>query len=254
MEKINPNLSGVLGFGHVGKAIAKLYPAPKIKDRTRDDGLKGADVLNVCIPYFQDFVKMVVNEILLINPKLVIIHSTVAPGTTKKIQARLAVITEKSKTLVVHSPVRGVHPNLYEGVKTFTKYIGADVLEAGIMAEQHFRDIKLKPKAFGPSIITELGKLLSTTYYGLCIAFHGEMRKMCTTYKIPFDQVATHFNETYNKGYAKLEKSNVIRPVLHSPPPEGIGGHCIIENARVLDEIFNSKALDLILSYAPKGE
>ena len=243
MEKIDPKKAGVLGYGHIGKAIAKLYPNPKIKDINKNDGLKGIDVLNVCIPWSKNFIEIVKKEITEDQPKLTIIHSTVAPLTTKTIGG-----------MVVHSPVRGVHPHLYEGIKTFIKYIGADVLEAGIMAEEHFRDLKIKPKAFGPSVITELGKLLSTTYYGLCIAFHGEMNKMCMKYKIPFEQVAKHFNQTYNEGYAKLEMPNVIRPVLYSPPPEGIGGHCIIENARVLDEIFDSKALDLILNYAPKGE
>jgi len=230
--------AGIIGYGQIGKAIAKFYEDPKIKDLERDDNLKGVDVLNICIPYNEDFVKIVKKEIAEIKPKLTIIHSTVEPGTTKKIGG-----------MVVHSPVRGVHPYLYEGIKKMTKYIGADVLEAGVMAEEHIRSLGIKPKAFGPSIITELGKILSTTYYGLCIAWHGEMKKVCDSLKVDFSQAVTHFNKTYNEGYTKLGMENVVRPVLYPPKNNKIGRHCIIPNAKILKKYLDSEAIDLILKY-----
>jgi len=230
--------AGILGYGHIGKAIAKFYKNPRIKDKNDITNFRGIDVLNICIPYSTEFEKIVKKEIEKAEPKLTIIHSTVAPGTTKNIGG-----------MVVHSPVRGIHPYLYEGIKTFTKYIGADILEAGILTENHFREIGLKPKAFGPSIITELGKLLSTTYYGLCIAFHGEVKKLCDKYKVPFEQVMNDFTETYNEGYKKLNKENVIRPILTPPKNDTIGGHCVIENTKILQNYMESEALDLILKY-----
>jgi len=240
MEKLKT--AGIIGYGQIGKTIAKFYNSPKIKDLNRNDNLKGVDVLNICIPYSEDFIKIVKKEIAEIKPKLTIIHSTVEPGTTKKIGG-----------MVVHSPIRGVHPNLYEGIKKMVKYIGADILEAGIMAEEHIRNLGIEPKAFGPSIITEMGKLLDTTYYGLCIAWHGEAKKICDKFKIPFEQAMTHFNETYNEGYIKLGKKNVVRPVLYPPKDNIIGRHCIIPNAKILKKHFNSEALDLILKYNKNG-
>lgn len=233
---------GILGYGQIGKAIAQLYTDPKIKDKNRDDGLKGVDVLNVCIPYDENFVEIVKKEIAEIKPKLTIIHSTVDIGTTKKIGG-----------MVVHSPVRGVHPDLFPGIKKMVKYIGADILEAGIMAEEHFRALGLKPKAFGPSDITELGKILSTSYYGVCIAWHGEMKKVCDKHKIPFEQAVTHFNETYNEGYTKLGKPNVVRPILYPPKDNRIGRHCVIPNAKILKNHLESEAIDLILKYNQDG-
>jgi len=70
---------GILGYGEVGKAIAKFYNNPKIKDIDRDDGLKGVDILHVCIPYSDKFADIVKKEIKNIKPKLTMIHSTVAP-------------------------------------------------------------------------------------------------------------------------------------------------------------------------------
>jgi len=236
--KINQKI-GILGYGEVGQAVAKFYKNPKIKDLNRDDGLKGADILHICLPWSNKFVGIVRRKIKEIKPKLAIIHSTVAPGTTKKIGGN-----------VVHSPVRGIHPNLYEGIKTFVKYIGADNKKSGETAKRHLESLKIKTKVLYPSVVTEIGKLLDTSYYGLCIAWHGEMKKICDRYGIDFEKAVTDFNQTYNDGYIKLAKKNVVRPVLH-PPKGGITGHCIIPNAEIIGKYFKSKALDLILEYKP---
>ena len=150
--------------------------------------------------------------------------------------------------MTVHSPIRGVHPHLFKGIKTFVKYIGADNKKAGKEAQKHLESLGIKTKIFMPSITTELGKLFDTAYYGICIAWHGEVKKICDEAGIDFEKAVTDFNETYNKGYKKLGKTNVIRPVLY-PPKEGIGGHCICENAEILKKYFKSQTLDLILKY-----
>lgn len=241
---------GILGYGEVGQAMAKFYKRPKIKDLKIDDGLEGVEVLHICIPLSDNFLKIAKKEIGAIKPKLVIIHSTVAPGTTKKL---FLSVKKKLGVLIVHSPVRGVHPNLYEGVKTFIKYIGADNKKAGEAAKKHLESLGIKTKVFMPSATTEIGKLLDTSYYGLCIAWHGEMKKICDKVGVDFEKAATDFNKTYNEGYKKLGMPNVTRPVLY-PPKSGIGGHCILPNAKILKKYFKSRALDLILEYAPEKE
>jgi len=233
---------GILGYGEVGQAIAKFYKKPKIKDLTVDNGLKGVEILHVCLPWFPNFVKIVKKEIKEIKPKLTIIHSTIAPGTTKKLGK-----------MVVHSPIRGIHPRLYRGIKTFVKYIGADNKKAGELAKKHLESLGIKTKVFYPSITTEIGKLLDTSYYGACIAWHGEMKKICDKYKVDFEKAVTDFNETYNQGYRKLKKSNVIRPVLYPPNPS-IGGHCICSNAEILKKSCKNEFLDLILKYKSKNK
>jgi len=238
--KRNNNKVGILGYGEVGQAIAKFYKTPKIKDLTRDDRLEGVKILHVCIPWSKNFVKIVKKEIKKTKPELVIIHSTVAPGTTKKIGK-----------IAVHSPVRGMHPDMYLGIKTFVKYVGADNKKVGESAKKHLESLGIKIRLFMPSETTEIGKLLDTTYYGLIIAWHGEMKKLCDKYKVDFEKAVADFNKTYNEGYAKLGKKNVIRPVLY-PPKNGITGHCICENAKVLKKHFKSQAINLVLRYREK--
>ncbi len=249
-NKSNKMKIGILGYGEIGKVMEKIYLdfedyEIKIKDLDRDDGFENIEILNICIPYSNEFIKIVSREIKKFRPKLTIIHSTVNQGTTLEISNSVP-----KDSYIVHSPVRGVHPKLYEGIKTFVKYVGGDSTEGKNKAEEHLKSLGLKVKVLENSLTTELGKLLDTTYYGLLIAWHGEMKELCDEKNVNFEEVATEFNKTYNEGYKQLGMENVIRPVLYPPKKNKIGGHCIISNARILNEIFDSEALDLILKYS----
>ena len=241
-------LTGIIGYGEIGKSIEKLYVdfPDKFVIRKKDvnwaDNLDGIEILNVAVPFIENFVDIVCKEIIKYSPKLTIIHSTVSPGTTKK-------IGELTNKLVVHSPVIGVHPNLCEGIKTFTKYVGHDKCTSGELEaiKQHFDDLELNYELIPSSQSTELAKLLSTTYYGLCIAWHGEMQKLCSQFDVDFDFI-NNWTENYNKGYIALGKENVVRPVLF--PPDRIGGHCVVPNTKILSELMESEAFKLILKYS----
>lgn len=223
---------GILGYGEVGRAMAKFYAQPLIKDRDRDDFAgRHLDVLHVCIPDSESFVDIIGKIIKSTKAQLVIIHSTVAVGKTKKLFAKFK--------NVVHSPIRGIHPYLYEGIKTFTKYIGTDNQSLGERAARHLRSIGIKHvKVVTPSATTELGKLLDTTYYGLCIAYHAYANKLCYKVGADFDGAMTDFNNSYNVAYKKLGKKNVIRPVLYPPQGNKITGHCVTQNAEIIQKIF----------------
>jgi UDP-N-acetyl-D-mannosaminuronate dehydrogenase len=239
---------GILGYGEIGSSIEKCYLGKGfkivIKDLNRDDGFDNIDVLNVCIPFIdkESFAEVVCENVQRFNPKLTIIHSTVVPETTKFINDRLP------NNYIVHSPVRGVHPNLLAGLKTFVKYIGSDCNKASKICENHYQELGIKHETFKSSVNTELAKILSTTYYGVCIAFHAEMNKLCEKFDADFEEVCTKWNETYNEGYIKLGMANVVRPVLY-PPGDKIGGHCVVPNAELVNSFFRSEAIDLILKY-----
>lgn len=238
MEDNNKKI-GVLGYGEVGKAIASFYTDPLIKDIARDDFADAQlDVLHVCIPYqsreqFIDQVKFIIERNA--QGALVIIHSSVGVGITEAIGA--------FHKMVVHSPVRGVHPNLKEGIQVFVKYIGADFSGAGRIAHEHFAEIGINTTVVYKTAATELMKLLDTTYYGLCIAFHDYAAKLCEHSGVSFEMVMKDANETYNKGYASLGKGNVVRPVLYPPEDSKIGGHCVIPNAGILLAEYGDDAI-----------
>ena len=231
---------GIIGYGEIGSSLAKVYQAKDFVPMIRDidiNTIRGEiDVLNICLPYGEEFVNIVNDYIDEYLPKITIIHSTVPVGTTKQI-----------KRPCVHSPVRGIHPNLKEGIEKFVKFIGYNNDVDLALTEEHYRELEIIFYPVKNSDSSELAKLTSTTYYGLCIAWHGEMKKMCDKHGIDFD-VINKWTQSYNLGYYGLDMQQVIRPNLY-PPENGIGGHCVIPNTELLAEEFKSKALDLILEY-----
>ena len=234
---------GIVGYGEIGSSIAKVYRCldgftVKVVDPSHNlnDNIKGVEILNICIPFVKDFVSVVKNYITQSNPRYTIIHSTIAPGTTKLIGGK-----------VCHSPMRGLHPNLDSGMKTFLKYIGPEDEESAHLYKKHLNDIGIKAHVCKDSKTTEYAKLLDTTYYGVCIAFHADVAQLCDSENMDFKEVMTLYNQSYNEGYMKLCKDNVFRPVLY--PTKKIGGHCVVPNAKILQQYMNTKTVQSILDY-----
>ena len=258
---------GIVGYGEIGRAIKQLYSKRPpnflfkwtdasvcIKDLCNiyDDVIKDCDYLHVCIPYSDDFVDQICECIEKENPKNVIIHSTVQVGTTRKIVEQSGLIN------ICHAPVRGVHPNLNKGLKTFLMYLGYDETQHATKdfiyeVRRLLASIQISTKTVNKFETSELAKLASTSYYGMCIAFHAEINSLCDEMGLSFEEVMTEWNKQYNEGYTKLGMDHVVRPVL-SPPDKKIGGHCIIPNAKLLKDFYyrtmQTKELpDFILKY-----
>jgi len=128
-----------MGMGEVGKALKEVLETQKDdKVFTFDIESPGnrnygsINVLHICFPYSKNFVDEVVHYICDYDTALVIIHSTVEVGTTRKIRGKVG-------GCVVHSPVRGKHPNMVEGLKIFVKYIGTDNEEEGTLAKGRWK-------------------------------------------------------------------------------------------------------------------
>lgn len=247
MQKTKINI-GIIGIGEIGTAVSQLYDNEQytvlLKDLEVDDKLEDYDLefLHICIPYTDSFEYIVSEYIKSYSPTNVIIHSTVKVGTTASL------IAKTNHLNIFHSPVRGVHPNLLEGLKTFSKYLGVEeVTDCALNTLTHIGALGLDVCMVSPAATSELAKLLSTSYYGLCIAWHGEMKQICDSAGVDFGLAVTEWTNTYNDGYTKLGMGNVRRPVL--TPPEKIGGHCVIPNAEILKTQFGSDCLDLILKW-----
>jgi 3-hydroxyisobutyrate dehydrogenase-like beta-hydroxyacid dehydrogenase len=234
---------GIIGYGEVGSALESVYKdfnvSPKIYDlsKSKSDDLSNVDLLNICIPYSEDFVPLINSYITKYSARMTVIHSTVKPGTTGKIQGKVA-----------HSPIRGVHPNLKKGITTFMKYIGSEDNSCAEEYSRHLRDMGINNYICKNSVTTEIAKLLDTFYYGVCIAVHSEALEISKKSNVDFDEIMTIYNTSYNEGYMALGKQNVIRPVLYGT--DRIGGHCIVPNAKLLNEFFESPLIDAILKFA----
>lgn len=222
----------VIGYGEVGKALVRVlsteYQVHVIDleaEDVFDPGPRG-QVMHICFPWTEDFHKIVRDYMLEHKPHLVIVHSTVPVGTCDKLG-------------VVHSPIRGIHPDLEGGIMNFVKYFGG---RRARKASHIFQNLGIETHVKRHAKEIEALKLWSTTQYGMMIVLQKAIYKWCKQNKVDFETVYTHGNETYNEGYEKLRIYEVIRPILKNMKGP-IGGHCIVSN---LDLLGSNDITDLI--------
>lgn len=217
----------VIGLGEIGTAIHKVLECDGID---KDEKAPQTDYIrmHICIPYSDQFVEIVKEYQSIYEPHVTVIHSTVPIGTSDKLKA-------------VHSPVRGVHPNLEQGVRQFVKMFGG--VDAPFAASE-FAKKGVKVRVTPNARDTEAGKIWSTTQYGAQIALQKEIYAFCEEHGLDFDIVYTEFNRTYNQGYDELGLTQFKRPVLKNVPGP-IGGHCVVPNCKLIDSQTPNKILEI---------
>jgi len=113
----------------------------------------------------EKFVDIVANYAKQFKPKLVIINSTVPPGTTKKAQ--------QAAHALLPLAARGVHKSpehMKWEMRRWTKYVGGANAKATKATRKHFEKMGLKVKTLKSCTETELAKLFETTYRAWMIA------------------------------------------------------------------------------------
>jgi len=240
----------ILGLGEIGQALFALFQERKNRfdvygldlDETKMRQLGQSrkkipnqiDTMHVCLPCGcqEKFLDTVIDYINEFKPKLVIINSTVPPGTTMK-------AAEKCNCLVAHSPSRGVHKSakymIWE-MKRWTKYVGGANPAASEAASVHFEKLGLKVKVLKSCKETELAKLFETTYRSWMIACFQEMHRIARAFGADFDETVDFLEDTHRLRFD--------RPVMF---PGVIGGHCLIPNTELLLDAYDSEFLRLIL-------
>lgn len=212
----------IIGAGEVGAAVAKVLGCDLV-DITHQN--RHVDQLHICFPHDDHFDGEIARYRTLFDPQLVVIHSTVPVGTTRRHGA-------------VHSPVRGRHPHLTESLTTFVKFFAG---HGACLAANRWP---------GPVEVidnpdeTEAGKLWELVQYGLQIAVEKEIHGWCEQASLQPEVVYRRFAETYNAGYTALDAPRFVRPVLDHIPGR-IGGHCIIQNAPLVDHRLARLLVDL---------
>jgi len=217
----------LLGYGEVGKAIYE-----NLKDKHEIDiislgfeqltrPIEENCVLLVSIPYNDQFVKTVKEYQDKINPQATIIFSTVAIGTSAELKA-------------VHSPIEGKHPDLAKSFKIMKRWLGG----YNPVASQFFFDAGIKVMDVPKPEYTEFLKMRSTSVYGLNIEFARYCKGVSENLGMPFDLTKDYDND-YNELYTSMDMKRYGRYVLDAPTGP-IGGHCVIPNAKILDNQYPS--------------
>ena len=222
----------ILGMGEVGETLFDLLvdrkfdcigidlDDSKCKNYTENEIIENPQYLHVCLPgeleKFTDIVIEWINKIK--NIQVVVIHSTVKPGTTKTVQ-------ERSSIPILFSPVRGVHRRFLDDIKKYTKFISFDGTEINSKIKKDLENRFEKVDWMSTTKTAELAKILvDTTYYGWLINYAQITKMICEKENVDFDEMWKFADE--------IHENLGNRPKMF---PGIIGGHCVIPNLNLVE-------------------
>lgn len=233
-------LHAIIGAnGQIGSCVSGFLQRNNETNVIKVDlGMKYApekvDLMHVCIPYSDKFVTTVKQYDDEFHPTYVIIYSTVLPGTTELIGDHAC-----------HSPVEGRHPDLLEGFLTFDRFVGGKACD---YVGGFFEDAGLCVQTWKDAKVTELGKILSTTRYGVNLAFAKAEKDLCDQFGVNFQDAVLQYQRMYNSGYMALGESRFIQPMLTAPEGK-IGGHCVVPNAKLLAQVSDNPMIRSVATF-----
>lgn len=215
------------GLGEIGNPILKLISKsilatgydinPKLMDekKFKDNDKVATRFLHICIPFTQKFVENVLSLTTRFNPEGIVIHSTISPGTTNKIQSKLSIP-------VIYSATRGVHKRMLYDLKRYTKFYAIEpnapnAKWASFAYSRLMKQSGVKPKQMSTPITLELAKIVvDTSYYGWLINYAQLSNMIAIKHKVNYDEMWSFADE--------IQKFLGNRPKMF---PGFIGGHCL---------------------------
>src|SRR5262249_50987356 len=136
----------VVGMGEVGQPLFRILTSSFdcIAVDIQPVNIAGkCDVIHICYPFqIPDFIGTTVKYIRKYDPELTVIHTTVAPGTTRKVHDRL-----RCKS-VVYSPVRGKHARMQQEMLFYKKFVAGFDPDAVNEARRHFEAAGMQTEVF----------------------------------------------------------------------------------------------------------
>ena len=232
----------VVGLGEIGLPILKLFSKKEtIVGYDLDENLMNMNkfkklenystsFLHITIPVNSKFQSNVMKIYKKFNPECIVIHSTIGPGTTEKLQKKLNVP-------IIYSATRGVHKRMLKDLKRYTKFFSiSKSAPRKTWAVSNFRSkfqkIGVKTKKMSKPETLELAKIVCDTSYLGWLVNYAQISNV----------IAKEFNVNYDEMW---EFSDEIHKILGNRPkmfPGFIGGHCVIPNL----ELIHNQTLDLI--------
>ena len=226
----------VAGLGEIGEPIRKLFSKklttvgydinPSLMDVKKFQKFENMDTLflHICIPFSKKFVSNVQKLTQKFQPEILVIHSTISPNTTLKLQKQLDLP-------VIYSATRGIHKRMNRDLKRYTKFFSIyDFAPNSKWAVRTFknkmRKCGIKNKQMSQPITLELAKIVcDTSYYGWLINYAQISKIVADKFDVDYDEMWTFSDEIH-----KFLKN---RPKMF---PGFIGGHCVIPNLDLIDD------------------
>jgi UDP-N-acetyl-D-mannosaminuronate dehydrogenase len=231
-QRLLPGRTLVVGIGEVGGALAEVLDRtePVLRhDLERRDFADPVSVMHICIPFKNsaDFERIALSYIERFKPGLTIINSTVIPGTTRSVASACGLP-------VAFSPIRGKHARMTHELIQYVKFVAAPDRSIANLAESHFSRVGFTARTMDNVESLELAKLAETTYFGLLIAFAQELNRY-----------AAKIGGNYEEAIGFFEEVEFLPRRRYFPG--FIGGHCVVANIGLLEQVAPSLLLDAIV-------
>ena len=232
----------VAGLGEIGSPILKLLSKKynvvgfdidkKLMKNTKSQKSQKyqTSFLHITIPVSQKFDSSVILLFKKFMPECIVIHSTISPGTTERLQKHLPIP-------IIYSATRGVHKRMLSDIKRYTKFFtiskNAPKKQWAIKTySTKMKNCGVKTKQMSKPKTLELAKILcDTSYLGWLINYSQITNVIAKTYDVNYDEMWLFSDE--------IHKFLGNRPKMY---PGYIGGHCVIPNL----ELINNQTLNLI--------
>ena len=232
----------VAGLGEIGTPILQLVSKvgiavgfdinEKLMNKRKFEKYQDLETsfLHICIPFTKNFITHVLLLYKKFKPEIIIIHSTISPGTTSNLQSRLPIP-------VIYSATRGIHKRMLHDMKRYVKFyaIESDAPKSRWASSTYSKLLKkcgVKTKQMSKPITLELAKIIvDTSYYGWLITYAQLSNMIAIKNGVDYDEMWSFADE--------IHKYLGNRPKMY---PGFIGGHCVIPNL----DLIHHETLNLI--------
>lgn len=226
----------VAGLGEIGKPLFTLFSKSTLtlgydideklmnSKRFHYHNSKETRLLHVCIPFSKKFTSHVISLYKKFSPKCIVIHSTISPSTTQKLQKKLPIP-------IIYSATRGVHKRMGKDLKRYSKFfaIEKNAPNSRWAISTYSKLVKkcgIKPHQMSNPLTLELAKIVcDTSYYGWLINYAQISNMIAIKHSVNYDEMWSFSDE--------IHKFLGNRPKMF---PGFIGGHCVIPNLDLIDE------------------
>jgi len=240
----NSKKIGIIGVGIVGGAVAEVVPSPLLYDKNKKigsiDDVNKADIIFVCVPTPWDnktgfdisFVEEAVSKIK--GSKIVVIKSTVLPGTTERMQKKYP----QHKFLFNPEFLREVSAK--EDMKKPFEQIVGYTKESKSLAKEILDILPDAPSKFIVSSgEAEMLKYFSNTFLATKVIFANQIYDLCQKLNISYDSIK------------EMAKTNVRFAFSHfdvwTDGYRGYSGKCLPKDTKSLIRFAGEFGVDLDL-------
>lgn len=221
----------VIGLGEVGYSLFNILKSSeefevygydinnKISRNQFNEIPRDIDFLHITYPYNEKFIDSTIHYIKKLNVKNVIIHSTVSVGTTRTIYHQI-------NKPIAYSPTRGKHPNMKRHLMFWPKWVASYPEDSIPIFVGHLKNLGFHVKVSDKPETLELAKLFETAYRAVMIATWHEIHRLSIKFNADIKDIARFI--------AEIHEVLKDRPVFY---PDLIGGHCLIPNTEILNQL-----------------